>query len=455
MDTFFSHLKQPIFQHSSYYTQQRYKKSAVRRQANILVHLSDVIREKMKSIIPVLLSLSCAAGLQLPAMDVLGSAISPNLYFDHKLGSYYAANTLVAENIPASYCREETVAVLIWIGAVSVNASQWIQLQSVAPPVSSLEYSGNNKICQFNMQINILRDGEMLNPILNQMNAVLYFKQSPTELLPSSSVPITPHLHTMGDTILLHQNRDLGWSDVSWRTEPDISTRPTEQRRLVAAVQHALDTAYLNQSRATGLRKGYGGVAFRHFMNAMGSIADVRYLEVGTFNGTSLFSFVEGNHKTIGKVVAIDSWDPGNVPYSEDNVRDIRDGVIAALELYEFDSIVTVIERDCWQVNAKEVIAALGGKAHVYFYDAGHSASDHYAALPQFLSVMENTFVLIVDDWSWTSVKRGTYSALRSLPLEVIAELSIDTIKSEPHFNLQWHNGVGVFVINKMSQQNN
>ena len=380
-----------------------------------------------------------------------GGEIYPNLYFEHKLGSKDLNNIVVAENVPASYCKEGLIEIIFWIGALYDDIENWFQVGGIGPG-ESVQYSENGRMCHF--ETNIALHYQTLNPLLNTMRAVLHVKADPDAPTPVSAEPFQPLHPNMADTISLFRERTLLWSRASWNVAPNFAALSSNEAYLVSLVKTSLDNARLNTSKATPMRVGFAGSAFRHFLNNLGSVPGVRYLEVGTYNGTSLFSFVQGNEDTIGRAVAIDSWEQRNVPYIRQSVSIIKDSVMDALRLHKYDRVVTVIEKNCWDVSSSEVVAALGGKANIYFYDAGHSARDHYVAIPHFLSAMESTFILIVDDWSWTSVKRGTYSALNSMPLEIVAELGIDTINSDPDHNPWWHNGVGVFVLRKAFLRN-
>lgn len=410
----------------------------------------------MKMLLFLILSPAYLTGLDALGLKVFreqhsfGVDMTPSLYFDHKFGSYYLANIILVENIPASLCREGKVRVTIWIGGVYGSSSEWFQL-AVIDPGDTVQYSANGQLCHFETPLKLRHTDESpLNPMLNTMTAVLRFLNSANEILPITSEPVTPRHPSMQDTVQMYRERTPQWSMMEWETS-DLAQLSGEQQFLVAAVNGALAKAMQNESKATQLRRGFGGYSFQHFMNNLGSIPGVRYLEVGTYNGTSLFSFLEGNLQSLGRAVAVDSWEQGNVPYYLGSLRDIRDSVMEAIQEHGLNLKLTVIEKNCWDVTASEVINALGGKAHIYFYDAGHSALDHYIAIPHFLSAVEDTFVLIVDDWSWSRVRRGTYSALQSLPIEIVARLNVDTILSFPEFNSQWHNGVGVFVLRKIS----
>jgi hypothetical protein len=51
--------------------------------------------------------------------------------------------------------------------------------------------------------------------------------------------------------------------------------------------------------------KGYSGKKTRHFYNNLLSIEDARYLEIGTWKGSTLYSAMYGNK---AQITYIDNW---------------------------------------------------------------------------------------------------------------------------------------------------
>jgi hypothetical protein len=69
---------------------------------------------------------------------------------------------------------------------------------------------------------------------------------------------------------------------------------------------------------------------------------------------------------------------------------------------------------------------------------------------------MENTHILIVDDWNWNHVRKGTFAALRDAKLGIDYSIEVrTTFNGEFPFvsgqNSEWHNGTVVAVVSKLA----
>lgn len=197
-------------------------------------------------------------------------------------------------------------------------------------------------------------------------------------------------------------------------------------------------------------RRGLSGVQFRVFMNNLGSWAGgLRYLEVGVFSGSTLFSMLYNN---MIHAVAIDKWSD---PILGANDK-MKAEVLASLEFIQGDNTVTVIDKDCFEVvkteeGRNQIISGLGGqKANVYFYDAGHREIDHFMGLINFYDVLDdNIFVYIVDDWNVERVRTSTHAAIAVLSLIELYKFELFTAGNDDAQPTLWHNGVVVYVFAK------
>ena len=67
---------------------------------------------------------------------------------------------------------------------------------------------------------------------------------------------------------------------------------------------------------------------------------------------------------------------------------------------------------------------------------------------------LDDSYILIVDDWNWANVQNGTWDALRDLGYGLISKLEIKTTndntypKLADHFS-DWHNGYLIAAIEK------
>lgn len=212
---------------------------------------------------------------------------------------------------------------------------------------------------------------------------------------------------------------------------------------LVSRVHSAIEKAQTFESGINDeskIRDGFSGQMFQHFLNNIGRGPDTRYLEIGTYNGSSLTAMLENNGEVTA--IAIDSWDES---YNYHH-KGMKDAVHQALLKPIYENRLHILVSDCWDVQPTTINMLFGGKgADVYFYDAGHTYEDHFMALSQFISATERVFIYMVDDWNWGMVQRGTYDAIEALNLEVMFATEVVTGGNSGY----WHNGVGVFVIQR------
>ena len=189
---------------------------------------------------------------------------------------------------------------------------------------------------------------------------------------------------------------------------------------------------------------GMTGIKTRHFYNNLLSIKDSRYLEVGTWAGSSVCSAMFGNES---KVVCIDNW-------SEFGGEDIKEIFLEYFDEYKGNNDATFIEDDCFNVKFGD-----DKRFNIYLYDGGHAYEEHYKAVSQFLEYLDDVFIFIVDDWNWLKVRNGTMDALKDSNLEVVWKREIILTENDEHTplaeaKLNWWNGIAVFVIKKKNKQN-
>ncbi len=67
---------------------------------------------------------------------------------------------------------------------------------------------------------------------------------------------------------------------------------------------------------------------------------------------------------------------------------------------------------------------------------------------------IDNSFVLIVDDWNWRQVRLGTLKAILDAKLSILSSIEVRTSFSNVHPRIQgkesdWHNGYYIAVIER------
>ena len=205
-----------------------------------------------------------------------------------------------------------------------------------------------------------------------------------------------------------------------------------------------IDTAFLNAENNTSkitkdiLRiDGMTGIKTRHFYNNLLNTNDARYLEIGTWKGSSVCSAMCNNK---AKVVCIDNWSEFGGPKSE---------FLVNFETFKGENDARFIESDCYKVDI-----SLLPKFNIYMYDGNHSHESHYKALLHYYDCLDDIFIFIVDDWNWKDVRDGTFNSIKKLNLKVLYEkevrLTFDNSHTpEPERTNTWWNGIYVAILQK------
>jgi Glycosyl transferase family 90 len=185
--------------------------------------------------------------------------------------------------------------------------------------------------------------------------------------------------------------------------------------------------------------EGMSGRKYRLFINNLiESIADARYLEVGVWMGSTLCSAVYGNSV---HAVGIDNWSQFGGPASQ---------FLTNLSRFKTaDANVSFLESDFRAISFSCL-----GRFNVYLFDGPHLAKDQRDGVAFALPALEDSFVLIVDDWNWADVREGTMAALRELALSVEYMTEVRTTLDGSHpqaagQHSDWHNGYLFAILSK------
>jgi len=175
----------------------------------------------------------------------------------------------------------------------------------------------------------------------------------------------------------------------------------------------------------------------RHFYNNLLNMEDARYLEIGTWTGSSVCSAMCGNK---ARVVCIDNWSEFGGP---------KDEFLKNFNTYKGENDVTFIEQDCYTVDISQL-----PKFNIYMFDGNHTKDSHYKALIHYYNCLDDIFVFIVDDWNWKDVRDGTHESLKQLKLEILYEKEIRLTDDESHTpqdiaRESWWNGIYVAILQK------
>jgi hypothetical protein len=182
---------------------------------------------------------------------------------------------------------------------------------------------------------------------------------------------------------------------------------------------------------------GMSGIKTRHFYNNLLNIEDARYLEIGTWKGSSVCSAMYGNN---AKVICIDNWSEFGCP---------KDEFLINFNNFKGNNDASFIEKDCFTVDISTL-----PKFNIYMYDGNHTNESHYKSLEHFYNCLDDTFIFIVDDWNCIRVREGTMKAINNLKLTILYEKFIRLTNDNTHTpvdlaKISWWNGIYVAILTK------
>lgn len=186
--------------------------------------------------------------------------------------------------------------------------------------------------------------------------------------------------------------------------------------------------------------QGMSGRRYRNFINILiRNIPSPVYLEVGSWVGSTACSVIANNPHAVATCIDNSSKFGGPKEIFDENLsRAMRtNGGVAKL-----------IEADFRSVDFSKI----GPKANVFFFDGPHTELDQFDGIMMALPALQETFVLVVNDFNWEQVRAGTWRALTELKLKVLCNI---TVRSNSHGDathlsfakFSWHNGYFLAVV--------
>ena len=143
----------------------------------------------------------------------------------------------------------------------------------------------------------------------------------------------------------------------------------------------------------------------RHFFNNIIK-DDTRYLEIGTWKGSTLISALFENNPEFH--IAIDNFSEFTGPRLDFH-KNCR-------QLLGYENRANFLDAGCFDIDPKDFgISSI----NTYFYDGKHDYEDQYKAITHYYDVLAKEFILIVDDYNWPQVQAGTLDALREKQVEI------------------------------------
>jgi len=164
---------------------------------------------------------------------------------------------------------------------------------------------------------------------------------------------------------------------------------------------------------------------------------DTRYLEIGTWMGSSVCSALYNNN-----IICVCIDDFSRMKRKRCRFTNAKERFLINFNKFKGNNNAKFIESNCWKVNVSEL-----EKFNIYLYDGDHSKDSHYQAINYFLGCLDNVFIYLVDDWNDDEVRKGTLESIENNKLIIKYKKEIFT-KSNSNKN-DWHNGICIFVLTK------
>ena len=227
-------------------------------------------------------------------------------------------------------------------------------------------------------------------------------------------------------------------------TRVNLENATESCKHLVHNVEHSFSQARLYKSKVTESVleiEGMSGKKTRHFYNNLCAVEGTRYLEIGTWKGSSICAAMCNNSMTC---VANDNFEEFGGPKEE---------FFQNFYAFQGSNNATFIEANCWDLDPENL-----GKFNVYLYDGIHDKAGHFQALNHFMPCLDNEFVFVVDDWNWGVVREGTIASIESNGLDIIYQKEVFTnggshppsgpgVGDRAGKYGDWHNGIAIFVL--------
>ena len=178
----------------------------------------------------------------------------------------------------------------------------------------------------------------------------------------------------------------------------------------------------------------------RHLLNSLCSNEGIKYLEIGSYLGSTFCAAIEGNEL---EAYAVDNWATDNLQPAENETeierasyQDFRENA----KRYKGDSKVRIINADCKNLVPED----LNSKVNLVFYDGDHSYDGQLESLQTIKDLVEDTFILILDDANFAGVVESAEQFVRQNNFSILFEQKLlNAIESDR----MWWNGLHILIL--------
>jgi len=229
---------------------------------------------------------------------------------------------------------------------------------------------------------------------------------------------------------------------------PYISRKGNSNHRYAEIIENAFQKSCIDKKEVPDWILYYGGASGTRYRiminNIIKNIPDARYLEIGMWTGSTLFAALSNNKV---KATGIDNWTQGFY-------GDVKNQFYQYLQnCITYDNSIALYETDFQEIDYTQI-----GKHNVFLYDGPHDEQEQYDGVSLPYDALDDTFILVVDDWNWPSPRNGTFRALNDKNIEIVYSLEVRTTSNEyfppEEYSGQkhhWHDGYLIAVCKKLT----
>lgn len=180
----------------------------------------------------------------------------------------------------------------------------------------------------------------------------------------------------------------------------------------------------------------------RHFLNNLCSLDEGKYLEIGAYAGSTFFAATMNNDIP---AYAVDNYlcnvAPARLDIEWNGYSAPKRNFLKSRSKYQKGKL---IDKSVDYLNLTDLNNT---KANIIFYDASHEYADQKRALKCLLPLVEDTFILVVDDINFKDVLESVKEFITENNLTSLYEKQLFTTKFEDASS--WWNGLFVAVLEK------
>lgn len=227
--------------------------------------------------------------------------------------------------------------------------------------------------------------------------------------------------------------------------ESHLKKQNLSQHSFVPIVLDAINNSAKGYSNFNEESFEIGGLSsnrVRHLLNSICSNEGMKYLEVGTYLGSTFCAAIQNNPV---EAYAVDNWETQNLqPFknlheiSQSSLDQFRENV----KKYKGNSKVRLINADCKNLVPQD----FRSKVNCVFYDGNHDYQEQLQCLEVIKNLVEDTFILVIDDANFYGVVESAEEFVRKNEYTVLFE---QKLLNEIESDKMWWNGMYILILQK------